>query len=1761
MKTKKRHLIILLVLLLGNIGLALAQDPEYIYFDLAAGDITITAGGNYNGYRWVTVSGTTTLENVFGSHNDANQYYIYQSQDTYSSATGSYTTTTGNQDGTIVVPTYDDVYIGEQKWEEYITNNTDVNAVNSNWETTASDTYRTSTTNHIKLNGNAQYNLTIDNLYCNHGTKTDGSIHVVEGNWDAQVNIKLKNTSKLVKVFYNRLKNGSTTYTGYLKFWSSDGDGHTNNGSLTLTVPSTFDNIYSFSLIGSGSDTGSDGDYGPTYRQVAGVYFEGGTIYAGMKNGGVWTGSSSCHCVIGGIGAYGEMYIHGGRLTAVGYTGSAVIGGGGGIKGWFGPAKVEITGGTVYAYNFGTYFNASHNDVTYKGVAPGTAIGGGTSGAGGSGYTWTQSGHAEVTITGGRVYAQCIGGPAIGGGSSFKQHGGNLTVTISGNAHVTAVSKKGTINGQTYNATAAIAGGNSYDESAIQPGKVNLTVGGTATLITGSIDGGVNKSGRRKGRVVATINGGTVQGQFVLHENFYPTTDVNTFTMTGGTIDNTLLPAVGADENPRLYAPGGAIYSNGAKDVINISGGTITHCSATTGGAIYLGAGTLTLSGGTITGNTATTNGGGVYKLGSMMVSGAPIVKGNTAVGKTNNVYIPSAATEPYILYTNGEMGCGAQIGVTKKDTEHTYTALGSSFYTNITKVITETSNAYLPVIPSKVASAQRGEFIIPQDGLSAAMKGKAIKKMTFYLETPASASWGSPSFLCYMVEVDHTTLSKYRTGVASATGDVTTKVNVCDYFALPNHGTTATEYIDFSTNYTYQGGNLFVGFLGRDKGTNKTASFSGIEAPSGSGASGSDASNFNTRDFLPKVTFTYGDADNSLNDNTWTFPDDCYTGIGTACTNHFFFDDTQACQVCSQSYNAALSPFTLYFVKNAEGDNSWLRQAPSAVATGATPDYTLASDGVHVASIHTNTGLAYFASEVLSGMDYAGQTVTLTNDINLSGHNWEPAGFCAACGDAGTTTFAGTFDGQGHSIYNLNSSYDYKNMGLFGHVTGTVKNVVINGSVTSSGATNLGGIAGELDGGAIYNCVSTATLSGTATNKGALVGKVTSGSLLNSFAISNDLVCGTGTATNCYVRKASGGTDSNMGTATNVGASGSTTDVFTETVTPYKYKHNDNKVGSGSGSPSLLAELNAWVDAQSTPADLAQWTRTCASPINGDYPLLKMPGTKCVGTKSGSNDVLTYGDSLNLMLGTHNASGDNIFFWGAEGSTASPVNTGNGSATVYFDEDAALIHTSAITNAYVGITLKDAAWHMFSPAISSAPLGINYNNDATVYNYGTAPTPYAFYSEDDADGYFPSTDFGGSAYYSDYDYYCYYEPEYHWINFKRNSPSHWHEDIDHRNIKYHWDNNPDNALSLGNETTLKPGKGYLLGIKTDTYLQSHGTLNPSDGNSDVTFPVTKWSNWRTGYNLIGNPYQAYLDFNDFADYNSGSGKIWSEASSAFYLMISGGAYHQHAYGASNNQLQAPRCLHPHQGFMVITENNTNAIFQNGMRELSDATSAPFRGEASIDYPLVNLIATDEDGKSDILTVELGRPEVGGAPKAYDLHTGKGCLYVNYEDKDYAIAFTQPGIGEVGVRFAADEEANFTMTWDMENGEFSYVHLIDNMMGIDIDCLNANEYRFTARPSDYKSRFRLVFDYTGIEEPEVSEPVEGPTTFVFQMNNELVVNGEGQLQMFDLTGRLVMSANTYGTQSSVALPEISKGMYVLRINGKNGIKTQKIVIK
>ena len=109
------------------------------------------------------------------------------------------------------------------------------------------------------------------------------------------------------------------------------------------------------------------------------------------------------------------------------------------------------------------------------------------------------------------------------------------------------------------------------------------------------------------------------------------------------------------------------------------------------------------------------------------------------------------------------------------------------------------------------------------------------------------------------------------------------------------------------------------------------------------------------------------------------------------------------------------------------------------------------------------------------------------------------------------------------------------------------------------------------------------------------------------------------------------------------------------------------------------------------------------------------------------------------------------------------------------------------------------------------------------------------------------------------------------------------------------------------------------------------------------------------------------------------------------------------------------------------------------------------------------------------------------------------------------------------------------------------------MTGIDIDLLQTPSYTFEAKVTDYESRFKLVFS------TQVPEPVEGPDQpFAFISNGELIVNGEGMLQVIDMTGRIIINRDDVHTVSTNGL---TPGVYVLRLINDEKVKTQKIVVR
>lgn len=138
--------------------------------------------------------------------------------------------------------------------------------------------------------------------------------------------------------------------------------------------------------------------------------------------------------------------------------------------------------------------------------------------------------------------------------------------------------------------------------------------------------------------------------------------------------------------------------------------------------------------------------------------------------------------------------------------------------------------------------------------------------------------------------------------------------------------------------------------------------------------------------------------------------------------------------------------------------------------------------------AISNKEDLLKFADLVNDGNSFAGKTVTLENDINLSGVAWNPIGGSSISSYPGNNLFKGIFDGQNHIISNLTVSASgiYATAGLFGATYGeaTIKNVVLENAHISS-THYAGGILGyETNRTSIINCtVKNSTITSAAEN------------------------------------------------------------------------------------------------------------------------------------------------------------------------------------------------------------------------------------------------------------------------------------------------------------------------------------------------------------------------------------------------------------------------------------------------------------------------------------------------------------------------------------------------------------------------------------------------------------------------------------------------------------------------------------------------------
>ena len=349
---------------------------------------------------------------------------------------------------------------------------------------------------------------------------------------------------------------------------------------------------------------------------------------------------------------------------------------------------------------------------------------------------------------------------------------------------------------------------------------------------------------------------------------------------------------------------------------------------------------------------------------------------------------------------------------------------------------------------------------------------------------------------------------------------------------------------------------------------------------------------------------------------------------------------------------------------------------------------------------------------------------------------------------------------------------------------------------------------------------------------------------------------------------------------------------------------------------------------------------------------------------------------------------------------------------------------------------------------------------------------------------------------------------------------------------------NPTNAMweNYNNPThqagfNLVNGQGYLYATKETKTLVFSGTFNTE---SSKTVELSE------GFNLVGNPFivNAYV-------------------SKPYYTLNEDGS----VIVAQPNGASTP--IPPCHGVIVEVNGNESVTF-------SKTAPAATANQGMLNITVAEQKADTRGASTGLATaIDNAIVRFGEGEQLGKFHFGNPSANISIPQggKEYAVANVNVGTdvarnvstNEMPVNFKATKDGEYTISFNPENVEFDYLHLIDNLTGSDVDLLALRQaqgpasYTFTAKTTDYASRFRLVFSASG-------DACEPSGNFAFISNGNIIVNGEGTLQVVDVTGRVIVCRDA-SHASAISTSGMTPGIYVLRLINGNDVKVQKVVVR
>ena len=336
----------------------------------------------------------------------------------------------------------------------------------------------------------------------------------------------------------------------------------------------------------------------------------------------------------------------------------------------------------------------------------------------------------------------------------------------------------------------------------------------------------------------------------------------------------------------------------------------------------------------------------------------------------------------------------------------------------------------------------------------------------------------------------------------------------------------------------------------------------------------------------------------------------------------------------------------------------------------------------------------------------------------------------------------------------------------------------------------------------------------------------------------------------------------------------------------------------------------------------------------------------------------------------------------------------------------------------------------------------------------------------------------------NEYDLYYYDEPTHYWINHK------------------------DTANDF---IELEAAKGYLYANSVSQTIGLKGTLEA--GNAMVTIDnLTYTAAGRLkGFNLVGNPFA----------HNVTSFTRTNVAEEVYQL---NGLRNEVVVGS----ISETNPLLPGEGFFVkATADGASLAFNSGAKG-ETAKTGRITLELRENSQLIDRLIVKQDGEPlEKLTLRENGTKI----------------YATEGAQDYAVvvigrnAARHVSTTDLPVNFKTAKNGTYTLNVNLDGMDLDYLHLIDNMTGADIDLLTtlnpetliagedpqspSPSYTFTAKTTDYPSRFRLVFNANAAS---TGSAADAPFAYIDASGN-IIVTADARgasLQVVDVMGRVLV---------------------------------------